>query len=44
LSGFSTPAKKDGSNDIVEVMVVYGSAKKRGAFQDLKRENTGKKY
>jgi hypothetical protein len=41
LAGFSTPAETGGSNDSAEVIVVYGSAKKR-RFKIFIRENTGK--
>jgi hypothetical protein len=43
LAGFSTPAETGGSDDSAEVIVVYGSAKKR-RFKIFTRENTGKKY
>jgi hypothetical protein len=42
LAGFSTPAETGGSDDSAEVVVVYGSAKKR-RFKILTRENTGEK-
>jgi hypothetical protein len=42
LAGFSTPAETGGSDDSAEVIVVYGSAKKR-RFKIFTRENTGKK-
>jgi hypothetical protein len=43
LAGFSTsPAETGGSNDSAEVIVVYGSAKKR-RFKIFTRENTGKR-
>jgi pyruvate/2-oxoacid:ferredoxin oxidoreductase alpha subunit len=42
LAGFSTPAETRGSDDSAEVIVVYGSAKKR-RFKILTRENTGKR-
>jgi hypothetical protein len=41
LAGFSTRAETGGSNDSAEVIVVYGSAKKR-RFKIFTRENTGK--
>jgi hypothetical protein len=43
LAGFSTLAETGGSDDSAEVIVVYGSAKKR-RFKIFTRENTGKKY
>jgi hypothetical protein len=43
LAGFSTPVETGGSDDSAEVVVVYGSAKKR-RFKIFTRENTGKKY
>jgi hypothetical protein len=43
LAGFSTPAETGGSDDSAEVIVVYGSAKKR-RLKIFTRENTGKKY
>jgi hypothetical protein len=43
LAGFSTPVETGGSDDSAEVIVVYGSAKKRH-FKIFTRENTGKKY
>jgi pyruvate/2-oxoacid:ferredoxin oxidoreductase alpha subunit len=42
LAGFSSPAETGGSDDSAEVIVVYGSAKKR-RFKIFTRENTGKK-
>jgi hypothetical protein len=39
LAGFSTPAETGGSNDSAEVIVVYGSAKKR-PLKIFARENT----
>ena len=42
LAGFSTPAETGGSDDSAEVIVVYGSAKKR-RFKIFTRENTGKR-
>jgi hypothetical protein len=42
LAGFSTQAETGGSDDSDEVVVVYGSAKKR-RFKIFTRENTGKK-
>jgi hypothetical protein len=42
LAGFSTLAVTGGSDDSAEVIVVYGSAKKR-RFKIFTRENTGKK-
>jgi pyruvate/2-oxoacid:ferredoxin oxidoreductase alpha subunit len=41
LAGFSTPAETGGSDDSAEVIVVYGSAKKR-RFKIVTRENTEK--
>jgi hypothetical protein len=41
LAGFSTPVETGGSDDSAEVIVVYGSAKKR-RFKIFTRENTGK--
>jgi hypothetical protein len=41
LAGFSTQAETGGSDDSAEVIVVYGSAKKR-RFKIFTRENTGK--
>jgi hypothetical protein len=43
LAGLSTPAETGGSDDSAEVIIVYGSAKKR-RFKIFTRENTGKKY
>jgi hypothetical protein len=42
IAGFSTPAETGGSDDSAEVVVVYGSARKR-RFKIFTRENTGKK-
>ena len=42
MAGFSTQAETGGSDDSDEVVVVYGSAKKR-RFKIFTRENTGKK-
>jgi hypothetical protein len=39
-AGFSTRAERGGSDDSAEVIVVYGSAKKR-RFKIFTRENTG---
>jgi pyruvate/2-oxoacid:ferredoxin oxidoreductase alpha subunit len=41
LAGFSTPAETGGSDDSAEVIVVYGSAKKR-RFKIVTRKNTEK--
>jgi hypothetical protein len=41
LAGSSTPAEKGGSNDSAEMIVFYGSAKKR-RIKIFTRENTGK--
>jgi hypothetical protein len=41
LSGFSTPVETLGRDDSAEVVVVYGSAKKR-RFKIFTREDTGK--
>jgi hypothetical protein len=41
LAGFSTPAETGGSDDSAEVVIVYGSAKKR-RFKNFTRENMGK--
>jgi hypothetical protein len=43
LAGFSIPAETGGSDDSTEVIVVYGSAKKRPS-KIFTKENNGKKY
>jgi hypothetical protein len=42
LAGLNTPTEAGGSDDSADVVIIYGSAKKR-RFQIFIRENTGRK-